>query len=772
VEIVMNPREAAANWLDRGFHPVPVPFREKGPVLKRWQELRVTKDELDRYFHDSAQNIGVLLGDGRGTADIDCDCLEAVAAAMELAPPTGMVFGRESKPASHYIYRSDPDVRSRKFVDPTDKRTTIVELRSKTSSGGIGFQTVVPPSVHNSGEQIRFEVGCDGDPAEVNARTLTASVDKVAAAAVLARHWPKEGSRHDAFLALAGILSRANWPLADAMAFHRALYRALWPNNGDLHACEKEVESTYKKQAQAGETTGLKTLSELLDKKVLHAALSWMGISPAAPVQVIEWMDIVPFVSRTITPLSAKLFPGFLGEMVEAVSTATETPIELAGLLGISIVSACIAKKVIICPEIGYKEPANIFTAVGMESGNRKTSVLQRMARPFVEWEHAEADRLGPDRTRAISYRKTQEAQIDALRKKAARAADSTALKIQIAELEDSLPTVPVLPRLWVQDVTPEQLAVIMAEHGERIALLSDEGGVFDLLAGRYTKGAPNLDVFLQAHSDASIRIDRGSRPPILMRHPALTVGISPQPQVLQNLADQPAFRGRGLLARFLYGLPPSPLGDRDLKVCPVPASVEDDYVAGILRLLKLESSVNCYGEATPWSLCFSPAAYGCWKEFQRTTEVLMKEGGKLCLLRDWTAKLAGAAARLAAILHSVCSDPSESHTIEVTTTEQALNIATRLIDHTLAVFDLMQRDTIIESAERIVRWLRKQNLATFTVRDCFCAHQAYFRKVDALHPALHLLEQHGYVRLAPKSKAAGRPSETYRINPKLLGGG
>jgi len=40
---------------------------------------------------------------------------------------------------------------------------------------------------------------------------------------------------------------------------------------------------------------------------------------------------------------------------------------------------------------------------------------------------------------------------------------------------------------------------------------------------------------------------------------------------------------------------------------------------------------------------------------------------------------------------------------------------------------------------------------------------------MDAMSPAIQLLEQHGYIRLAPKPKTGGRPSEAYDINPKLL---
>ena len=678
----MTPIEAARDWLARGFLPVPVPFREKGPVEDDWQKLRLRAEDLPRYFNSQPQNIGILLGEEAGTADIDCDCLEAVAAAVEFAPPTRMRFGRHSKPASHYIYRSAPATCSRKFVDPTNKKTTIVEFRCQKKDGTVGLQTVVPPSIHMSGEQIRFEPDANGEPGRTDATTLLVAVARIAAAALLARHWPKEGSRHDAFLALAGILARAGWSAQDAECFHRAMYRALWRGQADFGACALEVRSTFEKLAGAGEVTGFQTLAGLIQTGVLETALGWLGIlrhASAAPV--VQRPRIVPFLTRKATPLQADLFPGFLGDMIAAVSQATETPVELAGLLGLGIVAACVARKVTVSPEQGYEEPLNIYAAVGMESGNRKSAVLQAMEQPFVEWESREGERLQPERTRLLSERKTAEAQIEVLRKKAARTPGDRGLVSQIAELEGALPEIPALPRLWVQDVTPEKLAAMMAEQGERIALLSDEGGIFDLLAGLYSKGIPNLDLFLQAHSGTSVRVDRGSRPPVVMQHPALTVAISPQPEVLQKLSARPGFRARGLLARFLYGLPASPLGSRLLLSNPVPPEVAEAYRAGIERLLALRSPAQgTDGQLNTWQLRFSPEAYANWKDFQRSVELLMREGGKLCHLKDWASKLPGAGARIAGVMHCVCISPEESGIISTAVTEQALNLLISLL--------------------------------------------------------------------------------------------
>ena len=223
---------------------MPIPYRTKRPVLTDWERLEITIDNASQYFNGRVGNIGVFQGDKYGSADADCDCPEAITAGRALFPETGLIFGRESKPFSHFFYRSDPAVRTIQFKDPVDHKT-LIELRGLSSDGTIGLQTVVPPSIHASGESVRFEAGLDGVPANIDADVLVSAVHKVAATALLARHWPAKGSKHHAFLALAGVLARAGWSREDAKTFHRVLYRCLWPDNPDLCAADDEVNSTF-----------------------------------------------------------------------------------------------------------------------------------------------------------------------------------------------------------------------------------------------------------------------------------------------------------------------------------------------------------------------------------------------------------------------------------------------------------------------------------------------------------------------------------------------
>ena len=59
-----------------------------------------------------------------------------------------------------------------------------------------------------------------------------------------------------------------------------------------------------------------------------------------------------------------------------------------------------------------------------------------------------------------------------------------------------------------------------MAANNERMSILSDESGILEILAGRYSNGVPNLDLFLQGHAGSPVKVNRGSRPSIVWIRP------------------------------------------------------------------------------------------------------------------------------------------------------------------------------------------------------------------------------------------------------------
>jgi hypothetical protein len=234
--------DLAIEYINLGWQPVPIPYREKGPTLPDWTNLRITHETAPQYFNGIPQNIGIILGEAsKGLVDIDIDCPEALALAPYFLPATSGRFGRASKRASHWLYFSNVP-KHQKFEDPNGG--TIVELRT----GGV--QTVFPGSHHVSGEFIDFEDGCDVTKIPVvDAKKLEEAVKKLAAACLLARYFPAKG-RHDFCLALGGGLLQEGWTPEHAELF---VYLVAWAGGSDNPKARSASVTGTKEKMDAGE---------------------------------------------------------------------------------------------------------------------------------------------------------------------------------------------------------------------------------------------------------------------------------------------------------------------------------------------------------------------------------------------------------------------------------------------------------------------------------------------------------------------------------------
>jgi hypothetical protein len=252
-----NPLDIARDYIARGWNPIPIPYRAKGPTGDEWGKLRITDENVEQFFDGSPQNIGVQLGKkSDGLTDVDLDCPEAVVLAPQFLPSTPAVFGRASKPRSHYLYCIDdaPNKGSLKLTD-LDK-AVIVELRM--GGGDKGAQTVFPGSIHTSGETIEWV--SDREPTQTSFAVLKDAVTKIAVGVILIRSWPAKGGRHDAALALGGFLARAGWETNDIANFVEIVAHAA--GSEDPAARSKDATDSAEAHARGENVYGLPGLCQ------------------------------------------------------------------------------------------------------------------------------------------------------------------------------------------------------------------------------------------------------------------------------------------------------------------------------------------------------------------------------------------------------------------------------------------------------------------------------------------------------------------------------
>jgi replicative DNA helicase len=492
------------------------------------------------------------------------------------------------------------------------------------------------------------------------------------------------------------------------------------------------------------------------------------------------WEPPIPLgAASAVPPFPVEVLPGWLGQYVAAVATATQTPSDLGGMLALATLAAVAAGAVEIQPRAGWQEPLCLFVAIGMDAGARKSGVFTALTRPLADFEGQQATAALPAITEQATLRRIAEqaavhAEAAASKAPSDQAQDKQAEAIARAADAANL-VVPPVPRWLVDDATPEALAGLLATYG-RIALLSPEGDVFDQMAGRYNQAAgPNLGVYLKGHAGDLLKVDRRGRPPEYIQRPCLTIGLTVQPDVLQGLADRPGFRGRGLLARFLYSLPPSLVGHRQPGAPPVPPVLTDRYT---VELQTLAASLTTPASPTagdgPTVLTLDQAAGELLLDFERALEPRLAAGtGDLAHLAGWAAKLTGATCRIAALLHLAAHlRDGWARPVDAGTLAGAIRLAGYLTDHALATFDLMGADPRVDDARWLLEWINRTGRQQFTRRDAHQAARGRFRKAADLDPPLALLVEHGYLRRVDPEPSRdphgrGRPaSPRFVVNP------
>ena len=154
------------------------------------------------------------------------------------------MFGRASKPLSHYLYVIDDALEKGTEQLKDENKQTIIELRM--GGGRAAAQTVFPGSTHPSGETIQWVK--DGTPAKSNYGTLKQAITKIAIGAILIRLWPK-GSGHDAALTIGGVLARCGWGVEDIGDFVGILTRVAGelPNEDDNKRTAKNAAEAHAK---------------------------------------------------------------------------------------------------------------------------------------------------------------------------------------------------------------------------------------------------------------------------------------------------------------------------------------------------------------------------------------------------------------------------------------------------------------------------------------------------------------------------------------------
>lgn len=271
----VSPGDAAVFYKSLGWEPLVLPAREKKPKGKWGNLAERTDEDLLRAF-SPVSNIGIALGErSGGLIDVDFDWPEAAWIGREVLGDLPS-FGRAGSPSSHRLAIGRLRKNAHFQIPPSaaglisSDRMMVLELR------GNGLQTMVPPSVHPSGELVRWH----DDPAAVpvvDPDDLERRAGCVAFLAVIVNKYPRvAGNRDNVCLALTGALVRAG--ISDEEADRWVGLVASLAGDDEADKRGGKAMASREKHDAGEQVWGLPMLCEFLGIEPMEATLrKWLG---------------------------------------------------------------------------------------------------------------------------------------------------------------------------------------------------------------------------------------------------------------------------------------------------------------------------------------------------------------------------------------------------------------------------------------------------------------------------------------------------------------
>lgn len=471
--------------------------------------------------------------------------------------------------------------------------------------------------------------------------------------------------------------------------------------------------------------------------------------------------------------------PEVIGMYTVLAAESLQVPFDMIGTMILSVLSLSVQGKYKVLVKPDWIEPVNLYTVVTARPSERKSPSIKLVFQPVYSYTEDTNKRLAGEIATYKTKKKVLKGRIDAVEKSLMSdkpkytLEDDLKLREELRELEEE-PVNEV--RLIVDDVTAEGLLLVLKENNERLALVSAEGGVFSIMAGQYgaknTKNT-NIDIYLKAYSGEPYTSDRAGRESVILKEPLLTFCLAIQPQVLREIMENDSFRGRGLLARFLYCVPESRVGSRQYQTRPIDPEAKKNYEELVKELLSLPD----LGDFVDNTIKLSPEADKLSEEFNQWIEVRLTN--EFEMIEDWAGKLHGQVMRIAGLFHIVEHRANAVNVpMSAETLQNAIDFGKYYLEHAKAAFELagLADPPEIKDAIYIINRIapesknvRNDKIRWITKRDAFRLCER-FEAVKEMEPGLNALIEHGYIAIIPVSTGKrGRPSDVICINPEYF---
>jgi len=502
------------------------------------------------------------------------------------------------------------------------------------------------------------------------------------------------------------------------------------------------------------------SISEQVTENDNHGAV----VTVTVDSDEFEWGELPTTDTRIPLPLNA--LPEVIANLCESASKSLQVPPDLAFLPALAVLSGASRGRFAVQAKPDHTEKVlALFTAVFMDSGERKSPTLALVDEPLREYEKELVKETSATVKESLQRQSFLERRVKICESKCAKAPDDSELQAEYDEARGELHNFvqAFSPRLIVNDITPEAMTSVMGQNGGNLTQLSGEGGFLKNLAGRYNSGTANLDGANQGYSGEPIRIDRLGRESVTIEPAHLAIGLVVQPHVLSEMKKSGEMKARGLLDRFLFAQPESWQGRRDYENTePIPARIRAAWNSKVKALVSESTAMLNAGEFR--TLTLTPDSFRLHVQWNKETEPRLGHEGDLVPFRGWVSKYSGMVLRIAA-LFTLLENPHAQEVPEV-----HMQSAHALWDYWLGQIRYVLGDPVTGSTARVLTAAQKMGTQEFTVREIHTKVQnqnwAKGDTANKIKAELAHLARAGYVRHLP---VEGTRSDRWELHPDLI---
>ncbi len=778
------------------FSVFPLLPRSKKPVgsWKEYQTALATTAQCvawETAYRYNPYNIGIATGSVSGCFVLDVDGEQGREMLAKLIAEHGDLphtpTARTGR-GQHYYFRFPAGYDVRNLAG----RSVHGEVLPGIDNRGNGGYVVAPPSIHPNGSVYEWIVSpWDAPLAEAPLWLLelvavpedsqkldfNGAADNVPAGTYLGKALESEltiltqaldGQRNDR-------LNRASFSLGQLIAagLDEDTVRR------ELHAAARAIgleDSEITPTIDSGITAGKQKPRDIpANAESANTANGDRTVSRISNASISEWQMPTPLTQAIAAqePYPVEALPDVIREAVAGYQAYGQQPlpiVAIAALANVSLASQALAD---VARDEALTGPSSLNFIVTADSGERKTSADKVFSKASREWEKTRRLAMQAELKQAKilvdAYMATRAGiiqQITGASKNGGTADQLAALQEALQGLDKDAPRLPIIPTLLFEDVTQEALIDELAKGHPSSALYSDEAAIVVGSHGFHPERCLRYFGLVNRLWDGNgYKRQRITSEGASFYGRRLTCSLMMQLSVLKalvNMADGQS-RNTGFLARVLLACPDSTMGTRFYKEPQSLDRVLEAFHARIHALLEMPLPVDQEtGELTPPLLSLSAEARQLWVAYYNETEAAIAAQGQFYSIRDFAAKSAENAARLACNFHIF--QHGADGDIGADVMRRAIAIVEWHLHETLRVFNHIDTPEEVTHARLLLDWLRRKNHRAVTASEIATHGPNPLRQRAARHAALKTLCEHSYLR----EQTVGR-NRQYEVNPVAL---